>query len=103
LPKMVSELEKKWIISKLKESDWNQEKAAKLLSITRKCLRIESISIISNPKRIDGQILKLGSKVALKFLMPNHWILLIDPFKNLLNAYRVILEDEKFLVEMALN
>jgi PleD family two-component response regulator len=35
--------------------------------------------------------------------MPNHWILLIDPFKNLLNAYRIILEDEKFLVEMALN
>ena len=38
LPKMVSDLEKKWIISKLKESDWNQEKAAKLLSITRKML-----------------------------------------------------------------
>jgi PleD family two-component response regulator len=35
--------------------------------------------------------------------MPNHWILLIDPFKNLLNAYRIILEDEKFLVEMTLN
>jgi DNA-binding NtrC family response regulator len=38
LPKMVSDLERKWIISKLKESDWNQEKAAKLLSITRKML-----------------------------------------------------------------
>jgi PleD family two-component response regulator len=35
--------------------------------------------------------------------MPNHWILLIDPFKNLLNAYRIILEEEKYLVEMALN
>lgn len=38
LVKMVSDLEKKWIISKLKESDWNQEKAAKLLGITRKML-----------------------------------------------------------------
>jgi len=38
LVKMVSDLEKKWIISKLKESNWNQEKAAKLLSITRKML-----------------------------------------------------------------
>ena len=27
-------------------------------------------------------------------MMPYHWILLIDPFKNLLNAYRMILEDE---------
>jgi PleD family two-component response regulator len=35
--------------------------------------------------------------------MPNHWILLIDPFKNLLNAYRIILEEEKYLVETALN
>jgi two-component system NtrC family response regulator len=38
LVKMVSDLEKKWIMSKLKESDWNQEKAAKLLGITRKML-----------------------------------------------------------------
>jgi len=38
LMKMVSDLEKKWIISKLKETDWNQEKAAKLLGITRKML-----------------------------------------------------------------
>lgn len=38
LVKMVSDLEKKWIVSKLKESDWNQEKAAKLLGITRKML-----------------------------------------------------------------
>ena len=38
LEKMVSDLEKKWIHSKLKESDWNQEKAAKLLGITRKML-----------------------------------------------------------------
>ncbi len=35
--------------------------------------------------------------------MSKHWILLIDPFKNLLNAYRIILEEEKYLVEMALN
>jgi two-component system NtrC family response regulator len=38
LVKMVSELERKWIIAKLKESDWNQEKTAKLLGITRKML-----------------------------------------------------------------
>jgi len=38
LAKMVSDLERKWIISKLKETDWNQEKAAKLLGITRKML-----------------------------------------------------------------
>ena len=38
LMKMVSDLEKKWIVSKLKETDWNQEKAAKLLGITRKML-----------------------------------------------------------------
>jgi len=38
LVKMVSELEKRWIVAKLKESDWNQEKTAKLLGITRKML-----------------------------------------------------------------
>jgi len=38
LVKMVSELERKWIFTKLKESDWNQEKAARLLGITRKML-----------------------------------------------------------------
>jgi len=35
---MVSELERRWIVAKLKESDWNQEKTAKLLGITRKML-----------------------------------------------------------------
>ena len=35
--------------------------------------------------------------------MPDHWILLIDPFKNLLNAYRFILEEENYSVETALN
>jgi len=35
---MVSDLERKWILAKLKESEWNQEKAAKLLGITRKML-----------------------------------------------------------------
>jgi len=35
--------------------------------------------------------------------MPNNWILLIDPFKNLLNAYRMILEEENYLVETSLN
>jgi DNA-binding NtrC family response regulator len=38
LMRMVSDLEKKWIVTKLKETDWNQEKAAKLLGITRKML-----------------------------------------------------------------
>jgi len=38
LTKMVSELEKKWILAKLKESKWNKERAAKLLGITRKML-----------------------------------------------------------------
>ena len=38
LMKMVSDLERKWIVSKLMEADWNQEKAAKLLGITRKML-----------------------------------------------------------------
>lgn len=35
--------------------------------------------------------------------MPNDWILLIDPFKNLLHAYRVILEDQGYLVEAAMS
>jgi two-component system cell cycle response regulator len=35
--------------------------------------------------------------------MPPNWILLLDPFENLLNAYRIILEEEKYLVETALN
>jgi len=35
--------------------------------------------------------------------MSDNWILLIDPFKNLLNAYRIILEEENYLVETALN
>ncbi len=38
LKKMVADLEKKWILSKLIETNWNQEKAAKLLGITRKML-----------------------------------------------------------------
>ena len=36
--KMVSDLEKKLIVTKLKETDWNQEKTARLLGITRKML-----------------------------------------------------------------
>jgi DNA-binding NtrC family response regulator len=38
LMKMVQGLEKKWILSKLKETGFNQEKTAKLLGITRKML-----------------------------------------------------------------
>jgi len=51
LMKMVSDLEKKWIVTKLEETDWNQEKAAKLLGITRKMLgnRINKYNI--KPKR----------------------------------------------------
>ena len=36
-------------------------------------------------------------------MMNQHSILLIDPFKNLLNAYRMILEEEKYLVETAVD
>ncbi len=35
--------------------------------------------------------------------MTQNWILLLDPFKNLLNAYRMIMEEEKYFVETALN
>jgi DNA-binding NtrC family response regulator len=35
---MVANLERKWILSKMKEAGWNQEKAASLLGITRKML-----------------------------------------------------------------
>ena len=38
LMKLVSELERKWILSKLKESNWNKEKAAQQLGLTRKML-----------------------------------------------------------------
>jgi DNA-binding NtrC family response regulator len=53
---MVSDIENKWIVNKLKECDWNKEKAAKLLGITRKMLdsRIKKYNIKSpkiNSKR----------------------------------------------------
>ena len=35
--------------------------------------------------------------------MSENWILLIDPFRNLLNAYRVILEGQGYFVETAKN
>jgi diguanylate cyclase (GGDEF)-like protein len=35
--------------------------------------------------------------------MAENWILIVDPFKNLLNAYRMILEEEKYFVETAFN
>jgi DNA-binding NtrC family response regulator len=35
---IVSDLERKWILRKLNESDWNREKAAALLGMTRKML-----------------------------------------------------------------
>ena len=56
LMKMVSDLERKWIVSKLTETDWNQEKAAKLLGITRKMLgnRINKYHI--KPKKSSKMI-----------------------------------------------
>jgi two-component system NtrC family response regulator len=55
LVKMVSDLEKKWIVSKLKETDWNQEKTAKLLGITRKMLvnRINKYHIKPQKNRLS--------------------------------------------------
>ncbi len=38
LNKMVSDLEKKWILKKLEEGGWNKEKSSKLLGITRRML-----------------------------------------------------------------
>jgi two-component system, NtrC family, response regulator len=38
LIRMVSDLEKKWILKKLEETGWNKEKARKLLGITRRML-----------------------------------------------------------------
>jgi two-component system NtrC family response regulator len=54
LIKMVSDLEKKWIVSKLKETDWNQGKTAKLLGITRKMLmnRINKYHIKQQKNRL---------------------------------------------------
>lgn len=47
LMRVIQDIEKKWILSKLKETDWNQEKATKLLGITRKMLlnRIKKYNI----------------------------------------------------------
>lgn len=47
LIKMVSELERKWILLKLKETGWNKEQTAKLLGLTRKMLlnRLEKYKI----------------------------------------------------------
>jgi DNA-binding NtrC family response regulator len=55
LMKMISDLERKWILEKLKESDWNQEKAAKLLGITRKMLtiRVKKYSIKTPKNRLQ--------------------------------------------------
>ena len=54
LMKMISDLERRWILSKLKESDWNQEKAAKLLGVTRKMLtnRIKKYNIKTPKSRL---------------------------------------------------
>jgi two-component system NtrC family response regulator len=54
LMKMISDLERRWILSKLKESGWNQEKAAKLLGVTRKMLtsRIKKYNIKTPKNRL---------------------------------------------------
>jgi two-component system NtrC family response regulator len=59
LIKMVSDIENKWIVNKLKESDWNKEKAAKLLGITRKMLdnRIKKYNI--KPRKINSNRTKI--------------------------------------------
>jgi two-component system NtrC family response regulator len=54
LPKMVSDLEGKWILKMLRECNWNQEKTAKLLGITRKMLtnRIKKYGLKNVQKKI---------------------------------------------------
>jgi two-component system NtrC family response regulator len=56
LTKMVSDLEKKWIVSKLNETGWNQEKTARLLGITRKMLtnRINKYHIKPQKNRLGN-------------------------------------------------
>ena len=57
LMKQVEELEKKSILKKLKDTGWNQEKAAKLLGITRKMLmnRIKKYRL-EKPKNKNFQV-----------------------------------------------
>ena len=56
LPKLVSDLEKKWIVKKLEESDWNKEKSRKLLGITRRMLidRIKKYDISLPPEILES-------------------------------------------------
>lgn len=49
LVKMVSDLERKWIVCKLKESNWNKEKAAAMLGFTRKMLNNRIAKYEINP------------------------------------------------------
>jgi len=53
---MVAEVEKKWILRKLKEKNWNKEKAAEALGITRKILdnRIKKYKIKFPNNRLPG-------------------------------------------------
>jgi two-component system, NtrC family, response regulator len=53
LTKLISDLEKKWIVGKLKEAGWNQQKTAKLLGITRK-------QLINRIKKYDVEKIKKG-------------------------------------------
>ena len=54
LPKMLSDLEGKWILKMLGECNWNQERTAKLLGITRKMLttRIKKYGLKNLQKKI---------------------------------------------------
>jgi transcriptional regulator with GAF, ATPase, and Fis domain len=66
LSKMVSDLEKKWIINKLKESSWNIEKATDLLGLTRKMLtnRIRKYKIKVPKNNLSQSIfMKMGRDI----------------------------------------
>ena len=51
LPKMVADLEKKWIVKKLEETEWNQQKTVELIGFTRRMLanRIQKYNL-TTPK-----------------------------------------------------
>lgn len=51
LPKIVADLEKKWIVKKLEETEWNQQKTVELIGFTRRMLanRIQKYNL-TTPK-----------------------------------------------------
>jgi two-component system NtrC family response regulator len=62
LMRMVYDIEKKWIVTKLKETDWNQEKTAKLLGITRKMLTNRIIKYHLKPQKKRFFNPKIGNR-----------------------------------------